>query len=201
MKISHLLTIALVAAITTTFSPVSHSGICDGVPNCQEQTKGAVSYKGLETKGWAYYCTGEYPYYWNNAPSAALGFGSNFKRSPSCFSISENPGGETTDHPSKADFTITNWCGDGIFPVKKKITVTLGCSKISQDDSPPSCPGHYETTDDPNCPLEGPARNTCSSTGVGCIQTYTEKCSNGKVYYCTKDLYAGGLTYCMTCPD
>ncbi|MEM7283234.1 MAG: hypothetical protein AAF438_16585 [Pseudomonadota bacterium] len=197
MNYFRVLLITMTALTSTTVSITAPAEICKGVPDCQEQQMGAVSYKALETKGWAYYCTGEYPYYWNNA--TVLGLGTNYKSSPSCFTVAENPFGETTDHPSKADFTITNWCSDPL-PEKKSITVTLGCSKVPQEAAP-ACPGkNMTTTDDPKCPLTGPARNTCSTTGVGCIQTYTEQCSDGKIYYCTKDLYAGGLTYCMTCP-
>jgi hypothetical protein len=43
----------------------------------------SVHYGGLDTKGWAYYCTGDHPYYWNN--DSTLGFGSNFSFNNNCF--------------------------------------------------------------------------------------------------------------------
>lgn len=174
----------------------SFAGICDGVPNCQEQEMAPVRYKALETRGWAYYCTGDHPYYWNNAPAGLLGFGSNWSRSPHCFSMAENPFAESQS-ASKADFTITNWCADPFFKAED-ITVKLGCSQLPQG-SGQSCSGNLEETSDPKCPVSGSVRNNCSRGPVSvCIQTYTEKCPDGKEYYCTAD---EGIIFCLTCPD
>lgn len=171
---------------------------CERVPKpCEEQTMSAVHYKALQTKGWAYYCTGDYRFYYDN--DNVLGFGNNWKRSPSCFSVVEQSA--STAHPSKAQFSITNWCHHSSFPFAPKdddITVTLGCSKIPPGVNP-SCDNPTQINHDPGCPLQGHETNTCSQYGIACIQTYTEKCTDGTEYYCTRDIDVGVIS-CLYCP-
>jgi hypothetical protein len=50
---------------------------CDGVPFCETQQQAPVHYWSWQTSGWAYYCSGDHPYYWNNGQNT-LGFGNNF---------------------------------------------------------------------------------------------------------------------------
>ena len=158
---------------------------CDGVPDCEPQVMDIVQYSELQTKGWAYYCGGDHPYYWNNDP--ILGFGNNFSADNSCFKITENP---FVEDVNKMDATITNWCN-----AIEVVAVTLGCSR--QPQAGPSCPNNNtKITDDPNCPMQGSPVNHCSNAGVPvCFQTWTEQCSTGPAY-CTDNL---GVIWCVTC--
>src|SRR6187431_2440384 len=63
---------------------------CDGVPFCETQQQAPVHYWSWQTSGWAYYCSGDHPYYWNNGQST-LGFGNNFTWDNSCFSSLKTP--------------------------------------------------------------------------------------------------------------
>ena len=120
----------IVAAMTCTPLAAWAHTPCDPtfmspVTNCELQTQAPVHYGSWETQGWAYYCTGDHPYYWG--PNA--NYYENFTWDSSCFSVAENWWAEGS--PNKFDATITNWC---INPGGQKITVTLGCSK----DPPPA---------------------------------------------------------------
>jgi hypothetical protein len=159
---------------------------CERVPLCERQTKASVRYGALDTKGWAYYCTGAYPYYWNN--DDVLGFGNNFSFDNKCFTVTENPFSE--NEPSKMDATITNWCFK-----HEDIKVTLGCSKQSPDI--PCDTTHTGLIKDPGCPIvPGTQKNFCSGGPVPvCVQTWEEKCDSGAVY-CTDD---ETVTWCLTC--
>lgn len=179
------LLLGLVVAIA---SPGAVSaGPCDGVPLCERQTMASVGYSAWQTRGWAYYCTGDHPYYWNN--DSVLGFGNNFSFDNKCFTVTENPFAE--DHPSKMDATITNWCLR-----HEDITVTLGCSAKPQTVS---CPSNSTSRviKDPGCPMQaGTYKNYCSSgPRPVCFQTWTEQCQDGPVY-CT-DEFTG--VWCITC--
>lgn len=158
---------------------------CEGVPHCETQQMTPVSFKALQTKGWAFYCTGDHPYYWNN--DATLGFGNNFSFDNKCFTVTESVPGE--NEPSKMDATITNWCLK-----KEKITVTIGCSQQPQNG--PNCPGATKVTSDPGCPIQGSPRNTCAGNPPVCTQTWTENCANGPAF-CTKDFVLP--TWCVVC--
>lgn len=173
------------AAIAGLWCPQALTGTCDGVPLCQPQTQSAVHYNAWQTSGWAYYCTGDHPYFWNNDNN--LGFGNNFSFDNRCFTVTENPFAE--NEPSKFDATITNWCLKG-----EDISVTIGCSQ--QPQNMPSCPNGTTVGKDPGCPIQGSIANHCSSGPVPvCIQTWTERCSNGPAY-CTDELTA---VWCVTC--
>lgn len=182
------------------FANTAIADVCDRVPLCQKQTKGKIHFKALQTRGWAFYCTGDYPFYWNNAGQGGLGLGNNFDRSPSCFAAAESPFGESGSHPSKADLSITNYCHKSTFPwtpESEDVTISIGCSKINQNG--PACTGSYSGPQkDPGCPILNKPTQYCSSGAVPvCIQTWTELCSDKKEYYCTKDSVAP--TYCVTC--
>jgi hypothetical protein len=166
------------------------AGLCDGVPQCQPQVMGAVSYSAWHTSGWAYYCSGDHPYYWNTDQILGL-FGHNYTFDNNCFSVSENPFAESGD-PSKFDATITNWCFKG-----EDITVTIGCSAAPQDAAPSCSNKTSSVIKDPGCPIQsGSSKNWCSGTNPPvCFQTWTENCSSGQVY-CTDDLT---VVWCVTC--
>jgi len=165
---------------------VVFSSPCERVPDCEKQEMAPVRYGALDTKGWAYYCTGDHPYYWNN--DDILGFGNNFSFNNKCFTVTENPFAE--NEPSKMDATITNWCLK-----HEDIKVTLGCSAQS-----PGIPCHSTKTGpikDPGCPIvSGTEKNYCSGGPVpACIQIWEEKCDSGPVY-CTDDQT---ITWCYPC--
>src|SRR3954447_548723 len=162
---------------------------CDGVPLCETQVMKPIHYWSWQTSGWAYYCSGDHPYYWNNGQST-LGFGNNFTWDNSCFSVTENPFAEDA---SKMDATITNWC---IHRGGEDITVTLGCSQ--QPQAGPSCPNNNTTVvfHDVKCPMQGSPQNHCApGTFPVCYETWTEQCSDGPAY-CTADL---GAVWCVIC--
>jgi len=162
---------------------------CDGVPLCETQVMKPIHYWSWQTSGWAYYCRGDHPYYWNNGQST-LGFGNNFTWDNSCFSVTENPFAEDA---SKMDATITNWC---IHRGGEDITVTLGCSQ--QPQAGPSCPNNNTQVvfHDVKCPMQGSPQNHCApGTFPVCYETWTEQCSDGPAY-CTADL---GAVWCVIC--
>jgi hypothetical protein len=160
------------------------AGVCDSVPDCEGQVQTPEFYIAWQTSGWAYYCTGDHPYYWNN--DQVLGFGNNFTWDDSCFTVTENPFAEDI---SKMDATITNWC-----LAEEFITVTIGCSR--QPQGGPSCPNGTKTVADPGCPMQGNPTNHCSGGTVPfCFQTWIESCSNG-LAHCTAD---AGLSWCTVC--
>lgn len=86
------------------------------VPDCAGQVQKPVSYTWLKTKGWAYYCTGDHPYFW----SMVDGYPRNYTWDNSCFSVTEN---NVYEDWNKFDATITNWCSKS-----EVLTLTLGCS-------------------------------------------------------------------------
>jgi hypothetical protein len=116
----------LVLAVVTT-PALGLAAICDDVPDCQQQVQAPVSYTGWQTQGWAYYCTGDHPYFWGVGNACQ---NLNFSFDNSCFSVLEDEFAETT--PSKFDATITNWCLS-----TQSITVTLGCSTQAPPPVPP----------------------------------------------------------------
>jgi hypothetical protein len=89
------------------------------IPNCQNQVQAPVSYNGLETKGWAFYCGGDRPYF---SPIDGAWSIDNSIVSGSGFTGIENPAAET-DSLSKMDATFTNWSVD-----QNNLIVTLACS-------------------------------------------------------------------------
>lgn len=91
----------------------------DFIPgNCQPQVQAPISYTGWQTQGWAYYCTGDHPYYYGLNQD----FGGVYSFDNSCFSVAENAFAESgNDH--KFDALITNWCF-----TTQQIVVTLACS-------------------------------------------------------------------------
>jgi len=161
--------------------------LCKGIPDCQPQTMSAVRYGPLDTKGYAYYCSGERPFYWN--PDTTLGlFGHNFRIDNGCFTVSENPFAE--DQPDKFDATITNWCAK-----HETLTITIGCSSMPQTVA--CTTNALKVTKDPACPMvAGTYKNFCSPGPIpACVQVWQESCSTGPAY-CTDDLTG---VWCYTC--
>jgi hypothetical protein len=80
-------------------------------PTCQNQVQAPVTYSGLESRQWAYYCGGDHPHFydannsWDFDPAG-------------CFTALENPAAENDNF----DGTFTNWCLHDA-----QVVVTLGC--------------------------------------------------------------------------
>jgi hypothetical protein len=154
------------------------------IPDCETQTMATIHYGAWQTRGWAYYCTGDHPYFWGSAEYYA----GNYSQNNNCFSVTENPFVETT--PNKFDATITNWCLKG-----EDITITLGCSDAPPPGYLPACTYVGGPVHDPGCP-QANAHNYCSTTNPPvCFQTFTETCGS-TTYDCTIDLL---VTWCNKC--
>lgn len=90
------------------------------IPNCELQVQQQLYFPASYTSGWAFYCTGDHPYFWGYQYS----FWPSYTFDDSCFTVTENIFFEDTN---KFDATLTNWC---IKP--ENITVTLACSSTPQ---------------------------------------------------------------------
>lgn len=166
------------------YAGAASAAVCDGVPLCEPQTQASIRYSAWETKGWAYYCTGDHPYYWNTG-AQVFGLGNNFSFDNKCFTVTENPFAE--NEPSKFDATITNFCLK-----HENITVTLGCSQQSSQNV--QCKSTSRTIKDPNCPIVSGTMQTFCSQGA-CFQMWQEQCTSGLVS-CTDSL---AIIWCITC--
>ena len=157
----------------------------DSIPDCEVQTMAPVGYGGWESKTWAYYCTGDHPYYWGYAYS---GYAGSFNWNQSGFTGLENIWGGS---PSSFDGEFTNWNVYGT-----QLTVNLACSSEAQPDVA-GCPTVGNPVADPGCPQSN-IHNYCSSAGgiPVCFQTYTESCSSGTSYDCNAQF---GVTWCNQC--
>jgi hypothetical protein len=123
-----MMSAVVLVATSAWANPCSKTGY-GTVPNCQAQAQAGISYSGWETKGWAYYCSGDHPYYWRPYNEA----------NNSCFSVAENKIDEGTNY-SKFSATITNWCFN-----KQTIVITLACSTdkpvyVCANSMAPHCP-------------------------------------------------------------
>jgi hypothetical protein len=157
------------------------------VPNCEPQQQAPVKYDPGWVQGWAYYCTGDHPYYWGPNQS----YYANFTWNNSCFSVAENWWNETT--PNKFDATIGNWC----ISSEETIIVTLGCSKDPPPGYLPSCTTVGGAVPDPGCKQSNQHTYCQNPGGVPiCFETYTETCTNDTTYLCTADQ---GASWCQQC--
>ncbi|MGD9507542.1 MAG: hypothetical protein AB7O95_10265 [Geminicoccaceae bacterium] len=100
--------------------PTASHPLYERIPDCELQVQAPVDYGTLHTSGWAYYCTGDHPYFWGYDYS----FSPSFTFDNTCFSVAENV---FFEDPSKFDATITNWCDK-----PETIIVTLACSSRKQ---------------------------------------------------------------------
>jgi len=159
------------------------TGAYEPIPDCVLQQQAPVNYKGWQTSGWAYYCTGDHPYFYG----LQQGYIDSYTWDNSCFTVTEDI---FVDGPNKLDVTITNWCLK-----EETITVTLGCSS----KPPPgvaSCTTVGGPVSDPGCPQSN-VKNYCSRGPVPvCFQTYQETCANKTSYFCTMTF---GVAYCLQC--
>lgn len=121
--------LAVASMVIMTIADSTVAAVCDGVPSYQPQVMAPVRYTGWETKGWAYYCSGDHPYYWSvqNVYGPIPGPDTNYSVNSKCFSHNENYS-KQWGNPSKFDATFTNWCFKS-----EELVVTLGCSTTPQN--------------------------------------------------------------------
>jgi hypothetical protein len=159
------------------------------VPNCERQVQPPLLFNPSTGAGWAFYCTGDHPYYWSWENSS---HSYDYTFDNSCFTMAENSFYE--GQPNKFDATIVNWCLES-----EQIVVTLGCSTDPPPDYIPGCPGGTvgNPVGDPGCPQSNDRTFCFNARGVPvCFQLYTETCSSGPTYFCTND---SGLAWCNQC--
>ena len=126
---------AVVIALTT---PSAWAHACDSrntnpipilpakIPDCELQVQPALKLSGWDTKGWAFCCTGDHPYYWG----LFQGFSPSFAFNNTCFSVAENAATDDAD-AGKFDATFTNWCLKS-----ETVTMTLACTDKAVDPAP-----------------------------------------------------------------
>jgi hypothetical protein len=94
------------------------------ISDCQNQVQAPVSFNGLQTQGWAFYCGGDHPYFYAIDGAWSI---DNSNVSGSGFSGIENPSQEGTGTSSgasnKMDANFTNWALE-----QNDLVVTLACS-------------------------------------------------------------------------
>ena len=88
------------------------------IPDCELQVQSPLKFSAWESKGWAFHCTGDHPYYWG----LAQGYSPAYTFDNTGFTVPENAAAEGSD-TTKFDATFTNWCFK-----HKTVTVTLACS-------------------------------------------------------------------------
>ncbi|MDO9709458.1 hypothetical protein [Paracraurococcus lichenis] len=172
----------------------SSSDPCSGIPNCQLTPQAPIKFGASDTKGWAFYCDGNYPYYWGGYYAGDY---NRWKQDNNCFTTAENNAGEV-GAPNKLDVTITNWCLKD-----ETYNISIACSSNPPPSFAPACGSRTESQPifkDPGCPQSN-TKNTCNNTqGIMCLQTWTEQCSNNIQYFCTLDIYLD-LTTCTPCTE
>lgn len=152
------------------------------VPQCEVQTKAPVPYDFWQTQGWAYYCTGDHPYFWG----LQEGYIGTYTWAESGFTGTQN---EFYEGPNKLDATFTNW------KTAQNLTVSLACSAQPQPDIQ-GCTTTGGPVRDPGCP-QANIQNHCSGGSLPlCMQTYTETCSSGVEYDCSAVF---GAEWCLQC--
>jgi hypothetical protein len=153
------------------------------IPSCELQPQIPITFTSWQTSGWAFYCTGDHPYFYGMQE----GYYNAFSWDNKCFSVIEN---EFEDGVNKLDVTMTNWCFK-----KESITFTLACSSTPPPGIAP-CTVTGGAVKDPGCP-QSDVNNYCSSSNPPvCVQTYVETCSNNVTYFCTDDVV---FSYCLQC--
>ncbi|GJG89428.1 hypothetical protein tb265_46090 [Gemmatimonadetes bacterium T265] len=179
---------------------VQNSNTCSGIPNCELQQQAPVSYGGwgkTKTRGWAYYCTGDHPYFWG---VEYAGMYNRWVQTNSCFETSENPWAQAGD-PGKLDVTVTNWC------VKTEdYVISLACSSTQPPELDPTCGSKISGAPvfaEPGCPKSNVKTFVRSSGSFpATFQIWEETCSpvNGVTqhYSCSLD-EAIGLLQCSPC--
>jgi hypothetical protein len=155
-------------------------------PDCQQQIQSAVPYSGWESNTWAYYCTGDHPFYWGPSNSSDTG---NFQVLTPNYTFIESIFAENGS-PNKMDALFTNW---SIYT--QQLVVALACS----DQPPPQaqvCNNPGNPVADPGC-AESNAHVYCSGRVPVCFTLYEETCTGGQTYQCTNE--TGLVVWCQPC--
>lgn len=84
---------------------------------CVVQVQAPIGYTGWQTQGWAYYCTGDHPYF----KGLRYDVGNSFTFDNSCFTVAENEFAEA-GNDGKFDALITNWCLNS-----QQLVISLAC--------------------------------------------------------------------------
>ena len=173
---------------------LGNSQPCDGIPNCQLQQQAPVTYKSSTSNGWAYYCTGDHPYYWGKAWAGNSG---RWVQTNSCFTTDENGLAEGGD-PGKLDVTVHNWCTS-----PQDYVISLACSNVPPPAWAENCAaGTSQNVDhDPGCP-HVPNTDKTISRSVGGVPIFfflwVEQCAASNLFWnCSADQ---GLVQCSSCP-
>lgn len=187
------LAVLMLPGLAAAQSVPGNSEPCDGVPNCQYQQQTGISYGGWDTKGWAYYCTGDHPYFWGDFYANVEG---RWVQTNSCFETTENRLAEQSS-PNKLDVTVTNWCAK-----REDYVISLACSSTPPPGLTNNCSGPANPVKDPGCPIQGNIANHCISSLpiADCFQTWQEQCGN-TTYWCTQTPILGlvPVTSCLAC--
>lgn len=170
---------------------LGNSQPCEGIPDCELQQQSSVPYKRSQTQGWAYYCSGDHPYYWG---SAYAGNSGRWVQTNSCFTTTENGLAETGD-PGKLDVTVTNWCAKA-----ESYSISLACSPQAPPAWQENCTGNSQyVTHDPGCPTVPNSSKQLSRT-IGGVPLFfflwVEQCSANLFWNCSSDQ---GLVQCSSC--
>lgn len=102
----------------------SGPGWPDHIPNCELQLQPLLTFKALRTHGYAFYCTGDHPYYWGYE----YGYYRSYYWENNCLTVAEN---ESFESGAKFDATFTNWCVSD-----QSTTLVLACSDTPQPKTP-----------------------------------------------------------------
>ena len=183
------LAVLTIAVLTT--KCFASSDPCSGTPSCELQQQAPVTYRADQTQGWAYYCTGDHPYYWG---AAYAGNSGRWVQTSKWFTTIENGLGETGD-PGKLDVTVTNWDAK-----KQDYTISLACSQEPPPGWNEMCTNTSQWVDhDPACPtVPNTSRKlTRSSGGVPLFFfMWVEQCNANLYWNCSSDQ---GLVQCSSC--
>jgi hypothetical protein len=188
----------LAALFAHQWSNSAKAAVCDGIPECEPQVQAPVPFGAWETKGWAFYCTGDHPYFWGlwwydpiNAPANQTYDWSSATGQKSCFISPTEWAGPEEGNPSKLNISTTNFCN------ADELRVTLACTKsLPPGGSINGCTPDSGILADPGCPTTW-ENNNCQNGAVPvCFQNAIETCSDGTKYGCTA-LF--GAVWCQRC--
>jgi hypothetical protein len=148
-------------------------------PNCQTQTTAPVYYSFWDTKSWAYYCTGDHPYYWGTNTDGNKADVIGYEIVPYGFTSVETASGEG-DSVNKLDALFTNWS------TGQNLVVQMACSNVPPPKAQVCDTSGTGIVGDPGC-TQSQARQYCNGgSGPTCFTLFLETCTNGKTYQCTE---------------
>ena len=144
--------------------------------NCQTQTTSPVYYGTLDSKTWAYYCSGDHPYYWGLQNPGADSPG--YEIVPYGFTSIENEAAE--DNPSKLAAEFTNWHSG------QNLVVQIACSNVPPPDATVCDTSGTGVVGDPGCTQSNRRQYCTGGAEPTCFTLFLETCSNNQTYQCTE---------------